>query len=140
MQSVKQQESWHQKINDYFHKWADKENDAKIIFSQLGQAGLDFIHVTEFEAWQPAFSEGKATLTALAKKYGKLPVIVNGSLHDPEKAKAIIEKGEADVVTLGRGALANYDWAYKVKDGVQPDEFVPEKTLSPDAKIKDFEA
>lgn len=139
------------KINDYFHKWADKEKDAEIIFGQLGQAGLDFIHVTEFEAWQPAFSEGEgtsatdsafgtgATLAALAKKYSKLPVIANGSLHEPEKAKEIIEKGEADVITLGRGALANYDWANKVKDGVQPDEFVPEKTLSPDAKIKGFE-
>lgn len=139
------------KINDYFYKWADKEKDAEIIFGQLGQAGLDFIHVTEFEAWQPAFSEDEgtsttdsafgtgSTLAALAKKYSKLPVIANGSLHDPEKAKEIIEKGEADVITLGRGALANYDWANKVKDGVQPDEFVPEKTLSPDAKIKGFE-
>ncbi|PKJ55693.1 NADH:flavin oxidoreductase [Bacillus sp. SN10] len=139
------------KINDYFHKWADKEKDAEIIFGQLGQAGLDFIHVTEFEAWQPAFSEDEGTsatdsasgtgdtLAALAKKYSELPVIANGSLHDPEKAKEIIEKGEADVITLGRGALANYDWANKVKDGVQPDEFVSEKTLSPDAKIKGFE-
>ncbi|MCF6800181.1 NADH:flavin oxidoreductase [Priestia megaterium] len=135
------------KINDYYHKWADKEKDAEIIFGQLGQAGLDFIHVTEFEAWQPAFSEGEgtnatgtgATLAALAKKYSKLPVIANGSLHDPEKAKEIIEKGEADVITLGRGALANHDWANKVKNGEQPDEFVPEKTLSPDAKIKGFE-
>ncbi|WP_342714982.1 NADH:flavin oxidoreductase [Bacillus paramycoides] len=139
------------KINDYFHKWADKEKDAEIIFGQLGQAGLDFIHVTEFEAWQPAFSEDEgtsatdsafgtgSTLAALAKKYSKLPVIANGSLHDPEKAKEIIEKDESDVITLGRGALANYDWVNKVKDGVQPDEFVPEKTLSPDAKIKGFE-
>ncbi|MCU7710253.1 NADH:flavin oxidoreductase [Priestia sp. JV24] len=130
------------KINDYYHKWADKEKDAEIIFGQLGQAGLDFIHVTEFEAWQPAFSEGEgtgATLAALAKKYSKLPVIANGSLHNPEKAKEIIEKGEADVITLGRGALANHDWVNKVKNGEQPDEFVPEKTLSPDAKIKEFE-
>ncbi|WP_435054132.1 tRNA-dihydrouridine synthase, partial [Priestia megaterium] len=72
-------------------------------------------------------SETGATLAALAKKYSKLPVIANGSLHDPEKAKEIIEKGEADVITLGRGALANHDWANKVKNGEQPDEFVPEK-------------
>jgi arabinogalactan endo-1,4-beta-galactosidase len=36
------------KINDYHHKWADKEKDAETIFGQLGQAGLDYIHVTEF--------------------------------------------------------------------------------------------
>ncbi|MFC4322968.1 NADH:flavin oxidoreductase [Litchfieldia salsa] len=140
------------KVNDYTHKWADKEKDAEIIFGQLRQAGLDYIHVTEYEAWQPAFPEGEGTqatdsafgdggpsLAALAKKYGNLPVIANGGLEDPEKAKEIIDKGEADIVTLGKGALANGDWVNKVKNGESLAEFNPEKILSPNAKIKDFE-
>ncbi|WP_268584687.1 NADH:flavin oxidoreductase [Priestia endophytica] len=140
------------KVNDFYHKWADKEKDAEIIFGQLGKAGLDYIHVTEYEAWQPAFSEGEGTkatdsafgeggptFAALAKKYGKLPVIANGNLHEPEKAKQIIEDGDADMVTIGRGALANGDWVNKVKEGKSLEEFVPEKVLSPNAKIKDFE-
>ncbi len=140
------------KVNDYTHKWAGKEKDAEIIFSQLGQAGLDYIHVTEYEAWQPAFSEGEGTkatdaafadggpsLAALAKKYGKLPVIANGGLEDPERAKAILNKGEADIVTLGKGALANADWVNRVKNDEPLKEFNPEKILSPNAKIKDFE-
>lgn len=128
------------KVNDHHHKWADKEKDAAVIFGLLGEAGLDFIHVTEYEAWQPAFSEGEATFAALAKKYGKLPVVANGGLHDPEKAKEIIENGEADIITIARGALANSDWPNKVKSGDTLEEFKPEKVLSPDAKIKDFEA
>jgi 2,4-dienoyl-CoA reductase-like NADH-dependent reductase (Old Yellow Enzyme family) len=141
------------KVNDYQHKWAGKEKDAEIIFGQLGSAGLDYIHVTEYEAWQPAFSEGEGTvatesafgdhgasLATLAKKYGGLPVLANGHLEDPARAQEIIEKGEADVVTIGRGALANGDWVKKVKNGKPLEEFVPEKVLSPDAKIKDFEA
>jgi 2,4-dienoyl-CoA reductase-like NADH-dependent reductase (Old Yellow Enzyme family) len=44
------------------------------------------------------------------------------------------------VITLGRGALANDDWANKVKSGIPLEEFVPEKVLQPNAKIKDFEA
>lgn len=128
------------KVNDHHHKWADKEKDAATIFGELGQAGLDFIHVTEYEAWKPAFSEGDATFAALAKKYGKLPVIANGGLHDPEKAKEIIENGEADIITIARGALANSDWPNKVKHGEALAEFQPGKVLSPDAKIKDFEA
>jgi 2,4-dienoyl-CoA reductase-like NADH-dependent reductase (Old Yellow Enzyme family) len=139
------------KVNDYFHKWADKEKDAEIIFGNLSQTGLDFIHVTEFEAWQPAFSnvektnatdstiEDGPTLAALAKKYSQLPVISNGSLHDPIKAISMIEKGETDVITLGRGALANHDWVNKVKNSEPLEEFVSEKTLTPNAKIKKFE-
>jgi 2,4-dienoyl-CoA reductase-like NADH-dependent reductase (Old Yellow Enzyme family) len=105
------------KVNDYTHKWADKEKDAEIIFGQLGKAGLDYIHVTEYEAWQPAFPEGEGTkatdsafgyggpsLAALAKKYGSLPVIANGGLEDPKRAAEIIAKGEADFITLGKGA------------------------------------
>jgi len=96
-------------------------------------------------AWPPAFSDGEGkenggpTLAALAKKYGQLPVMANGNLHDPEKANEMIEKGEADVVTIGRGALANSDWVNKVKNGETLEEFVPEKFLHPNAKIKDFE-
>jgi 2,4-dienoyl-CoA reductase-like NADH-dependent reductase (Old Yellow Enzyme family) len=127
------------KVNDYDHKWANKEKDAEIIFGQLAQAGLDYIHVTDFEAWQPAFGDEGSTFAVLAKKYSKLPVMANGSLHDPEKAKEIVEKGGADIITLGRGALSNGDWANKVENGEKPEEFVPEKVLSPDAKIKDFE-
>lgn len=141
------------KINDFHHKWAGKGKDAEIIFGQLGSSGIDYIHVTEYEAWQPAFPEGEgtsaldsafddqgATLAALAKRYGKVPVIANGNLHDPIQANELIEKGEADVITIGRGALANGDWVNKVKNGESLEEFDPEKVLSPDAKIKDFEA
>lgn len=141
------------KINDFHHKWAGKGKDAEIIFGQLGSSGIDYIHVTEYEAWQPAFPEGEgtsaldsafddqgATLAALAKRYGKVPVIANGNLHDPIQANELIEKGEADVITIGRGALANGNWVSKVKNGESLEEFDPEKVLSPDAKIKDFEA
>lgn len=50
------------KVNDYNHKWAGKERDAEIIFGQLGHAGLDFIHITEYEAWQPAFPKVEETI------------------------------------------------------------------------------
>ncbi|WP_454844701.1 NADH:flavin oxidoreductase [Priestia megaterium] len=140
------------KVNDYNYKWAGKEKDAEIIFSQLGSAGLDFIHVTEYKAWQPAFPKDEETiitnsgldnsdlsLAALAKKYGKVCVIANGHLEDPVKAKEIIEKGEADIITLGKGALANHDWVNKVKNGEPLAKFDEEKVLRPDVKIKDFE-
>lgn len=132
------------KVNDYEHKWDNKVQDAKIIFEALGQAGLDYIHVTEHRAWEPAFfqSEGNdnKSLAALAKEYSRIPIIANGHLEDPVKASEMIMNGEADVITLGKGALANHDWVNKVKMGEFLSEFNPEKILRPDAKIKDFEA
>ncbi|MGW9018574.1 oxidoreductase, partial [Priestia megaterium] len=100
-------------------------------------------HVTEYEAWKPAFSTDVDTgdsLVALAKKYGKIPVIANGNLEDPERASEIVQNGGADVVTLGKGALANHDWVNKVQNGESLAEFDPEKVLRPDATIKEFEA
>lgn len=128
------------KVNDNAHKWAGKEQDAAIIFGKLGQAGLDYIHVTEYEAWKPAFDSNGPSLAALAKKFGRVPVIANGHLEDPEKASEMIENGEADVITLGKGALANHDWVYKVRNGESLTPFNPEKALRPNAKIKTFEA
>jgi 2,4-dienoyl-CoA reductase-like NADH-dependent reductase (Old Yellow Enzyme family) len=127
------------KVNDYTHKWAGGEADAEIIFSRLAQAGLDFLHVTEFQAYMPAFKEGGPTLAALAKKWGKLPVVVNGSIVTPEQAEELLQKGDVDIVTIGKAALANKDWVNKAASGGVMEEFKPERFFNPDAKIKEFE-
>jgi 2,4-dienoyl-CoA reductase-like NADH-dependent reductase (Old Yellow Enzyme family) len=63
----------------------------------------------------------------------------NGGLEDPENAKEFIEREEANVITLGKGALVNSDWVNRVKKGEPLAKFNPEKVLSPNAKIKEFE-
>ena len=127
------------KVNDYVHKWAGGEEDAKVIFSALKDAGADFIHTTEFEALKPAFDESGPTLAALAKKYSQLPIIVNGSLNTPDLAEKMLENGGADIITIGKGALANRDWPNKVLNGEELNEFKPENFLMPDAKLKPHE-
>lgn len=122
------------KVNDFDYKWAGGESDAKIIFGKLSQAGADFIHVTEHDATQPAFEKGP-TLATLAKKYGRLPVIANGNLEDPNKAEEILKKGEVDIIALGKGALANSDWPNRVVNGCSLKPFNPE-ILQPYATIK----
>lgn len=127
------------KVNDYTHKWAGEEHDAKTIFTALGKSGLDFIHVTEFNADQPAFKDEGPTLAALAKKYAGLPVVVNGNLASPEQGEAMLQHGEVDVITLGKAALANKDWVNKVAEGKDLEDFEPQKFFVPDAKVKEFE-
>jgi 2,4-dienoyl-CoA reductase-like NADH-dependent reductase (Old Yellow Enzyme family) len=127
------------KVNDYTHKWAQGEKDAEVIFSTLGQSGVDFIHVTEYRALSPAFGETGPTLVSLAKKYGRVAVLVNGNLNEPEQAEAMLATGGADVITIGKGALANQDWPQKVAQGQELNVFQPENHLSPDARLKPHE-
>lgn len=126
------------KVNDYHHKWRGRDEDAKIIFGALAEAGADFIHVTEFEAWQPAFEGGGESLAALAHRFAPdVPIIANGSLHDLARAKEMIEQGIA-LVAFGRGALANPDLPRRAEGRIDLAEFDP-GILAPVANIKQRE-
>lgn len=126
------------KVNDYHHTWAGGESDAEIIFGSLGDAGADFIHVTEFEAWQPAFAGTGPSLMRLAKRYApKAAILANGGLHDIDRAVAALNEG-ADIVTIGRGALANPDLPRRLSDGRPLHAFDP-AILGPIADVKDTE-
>lgn len=110
------------KVNDFSYKWRNGEEEAALIFRTLGTLPIDYIHITEFEAWQSAFGAGKS-LAALARQYAGIPVIANGSLQDPTRASDLIASGQADVVSLGRGALTHSDWPVRVQRGAPLDEF-----------------
>lgn len=129
------------KVNDFHHKWAGREAEAEAIFGGLASLPLDFIHVTEFEAWQPAFASGKDSLVTLAHRYAPhMTIIANGSLHEPEHAAGVLADG-ADIIALGRGALGNPDWPNKIKTGEDLKEFDP-TILGPiaDVKLAELEA
>ncbi|MEO8321007.1 MAG: tRNA-dihydrouridine synthase [Bradyrhizobium sp.] len=126
------------KVNDYHHKWADAERDAEIIFGSLAEAGADFIHVTEFEAWKPAFTSEGPSLMHLARRYApKTTIFANGGLHNVAQAVAALDDG-ADIITIGRGALANPDFPKRLSDRGILNEFDPD-ILGPIANIKETE-
>lgn len=125
------------KVNDFTHKWSGGEDDAIAVFGTLGKLPVDYVHTTEFEAWKPAFEEGRS-LSYLASRHSALPVVANGSLHDPEQAAGIIRRGEADMISLGRGALTHPDWPRRVHDGQSLHGFDP-AILSPIADLENAE-
>ncbi|KPB05946.1 oxidoreductase [Bacillus sp. CHD6a] len=127
------------KVADPNHKWGEGESEAEYIFSQLGESSLDYIHVTDGDATAPAFGQNTKTLAQAAKEFGKLPVIANGSLGDPQKAETILEEHQADFVSIGTSALANPDLPNRVKKGIGLNEFEFEKILLPQAKVKELE-
>ncbi|MGF3022094.1 NADH:flavin oxidoreductase [Methylobacterium aquaticum] len=109
------------KVNDPAHTWRG-EAEAAFIFGRLGSLAVDYLHTTAHEAWQPAFDAGPS-LAALAKRHGGKPVLANGSLHVPGQAAALLERGEADLVSLGRGALVHADWPRRLAGGLPLLEF-----------------
>ena len=122
------------KVNDFEHKWANGLSDAEIVFSALADAGADYIHTTEFEAFKPAFGDDGESLAVLAKRISSLEVIANGSLGDPATAGEMLDEG-IDLVALGRAALGARDWPNRVAQGESIPDFNPE-ILSPSAEIK----
>jgi 2,4-dienoyl-CoA reductase-like NADH-dependent reductase (Old Yellow Enzyme family) len=125
------------KANYFVHKWANGEEDARIIFGAIGAEKPDYIHVTEYNAHAPAFGESGSTLAELAKKYGNTTVIANGQLDQPEDAERALEAG-SDLISLGKAALANHDWVFKAEKGL-PMESSLENILGPTPNLKDEE-
>lgn len=126
------------KINDPDYRWPGGEAEAETIFSELSEAGVDYLHVTEEDITTPAFDSGP-TLAELAARYGDVPVITNGGLTDPAVARDVIETDGIELITLATGALANPDWPNRVTNGQEIEAFDPEAFLDPDASIDEFE-
>ncbi len=112
------------KVNDLEYHWPGQLEDAQVIFGEIGQTGIDFIHIAAHQGVSPVFNSSKS-LSGLAKQFSGLPVITNGKLQDPALAEKAITDGEGDLVSIGKGALADGHWAAKVQAGQAPIEFDP---------------
>lgn len=125
------------KVSDYAHKWAGREEDARIIFETLGRTGVDYIHTTEHHASEPAW-EGGRPLAHYAKRFCGIPVMANGGLGSPGIAVRLLQSGDADLVSIGKSALANRAWPRHVR-AQQPLQNFDPQLLQPLANVKDVE-
>jgi 2,4-dienoyl-CoA reductase-like NADH-dependent reductase (Old Yellow Enzyme family)/pyruvate/2-oxoglutarate dehydrogenase complex dihydrolipoamide dehydrogenase (E3) component len=65
-----------------------------------------------------SFPQGWKVPYAESIKQGvKIPVIVVGTIREPEFAERILEEGKADFVALGRTLLADPEWPRKAAEG-----------------------
>ncbi|QHT59463.1 NADH:flavin oxidoreductase [Paenibacillus lycopersici] len=135
-----------------FSQWKDNAYDAKLaatpdelsLFLQpLVDAGVDVFHCSTRRFWEPAFADGAdLNLAGWTKKLTGLPTITVGSVGlDLEFTRLFKEKkgagttgidgllerldrGEFDLVAIGRALLNDPEWAKKIKEGRQ-DELLP---------------
>lgn len=53
---------------------------------------------------------------AVKERYGK-PCVTTGNIRNPQVAEDILAKGDADIIGMGRGLIADPDWVNKVDFG-----------------------
>ncbi len=127
-------------VTDYGYVWPKGEDAAAVFFERLSTAGADYIHTTERDATASTFGEDGPSLAKAAKIYSvpDTVVIANGGLGTPAVARESLGDA-ADLVTLGRRALANPDWPHRVATGADLAEFDRTSRLKPEASISEEE-
>ncbi len=128
------------KVNDFNYRWPGGAAEGEMIFTALAEAGANYIHMAgEGRGFRESISGKQEPLTALARQVTGLPVIANGGLHDPDLADAAIQGGHADLIALGRAALATPDWPLRIANG---DPVVPfdHEMIFPNASIENTSA
>ena len=113
------------KVNDFEYRWPGGRREAETIYTALADARADYLHIaSEGRAFlETALLDGGCTTTGLAHSTTGLPVIANGGMHDPDQAEQVLADGHADLLAVGRGALANPDLPRRLADGTPLEPF-----------------
>tara|TARA_R110002074_G_scaffold189899_3_gene355869 strand:- start:26245 stop:27360 length:1116 start_codon:yes stop_codon:yes gene_type:complete len=126
------------KLLDYTAKIAYSADELSQFLIPLSEAGVDIFHASTRRFWQPEFEGSHLNLAGWAKKITGKPSITVGSIgldkeftlehflgtEDPHAGTTDINelcsrlnRGEFDLVALGRAILGDHQWVNKVKNG-----------------------
>ncbi len=126
------------KQQDYAARLATTPEALEAFLKVFVDAGVDCLHVSQRRYWEPEFPEidGENGLNGAgwAKKLTGLPVITVGSvglnadfigafrgegsgLRSLDDLEARLDRGEFDLVAVGRALLQDPEWASKVRTG-----------------------
>ena len=95
------------------------------IAQRLEEAGIDALNVSSgmYESGltsieSVSYEEGwRVYLAEAVKKAVSIPVIAGGVIRTPQTAETVLEEGKADFIFIGRGLLADAEWANKARAG-----------------------
>ncbi|WP_312171961.1 NADH:flavin oxidoreductase [Chryseobacterium sp.] len=121
------------KQQDYSVKLAHTPEEMKEWLLPLKDAGVDIFHCSQRRFWEPEFEGSDLNFAGWAKKITGQPTITVGSVglegdfmaafggQGTEKADLTeltkrLERGDFDLVAVGRALLQDPEWAKKVKE------------------------
>jgi len=127
------------KIGDYEAKLAKTPAELEQFLRPLVEAGVDLFHCSQRRLGDPEFEGSDLNLAGWTKKLTGRPTITVGSVTlgadftksfgSPESSPVTgidelldrLERGEFDLIAVGRALIANPDWSSKVKAGALSD-------------------
>jgi 2,4-dienoyl-CoA reductase-like NADH-dependent reductase (Old Yellow Enzyme family) len=127
------------KIGDFNAKLAATPGELEVFLRPLVDAGVDVFHCSTRRFWEPEFEGSVLNLAGWTKKLTGKPTITVGSVTlgtdlitsfgstDPIAVTGIdelldrLERGEFDLVAVGRALIANPRWPAMVKAGALQD-------------------
>jgi 2,4-dienoyl-CoA reductase-like NADH-dependent reductase (Old Yellow Enzyme family) len=130
------------KVNDLTYRWPGGSETATEIFQVLSEIKPGYLHIAaEGGRWdrECLYPDGLSS-TGIAKKLTGVPVIANGGMHDVKLAESLISSDQADLISIGRAAIASPDWPRLIEAGEQvipffKDLIKPSLTLSHTRKV-----
>jgi 2,4-dienoyl-CoA reductase-like NADH-dependent reductase (Old Yellow Enzyme family) len=122
------------KQQDFTVKLADTPKALEAWLGALVDAGADVLHCSQRRFWEPEFEGSDLNFAGWAKKLTGVPAITVGSVglsgefiasyggekSEPaslDRLEAMMERGEFELVAVGRALLQDPEWAVKVRDG-----------------------
>lgn len=124
------------KQQDYDVKLAADPKALEAWLAPLVEAGADIIHCSQRRFWEPEFEGSDLNFAGWAKKVTGAPTIAVGSVgltgefiaawggekSQPaslERLEQMMERGDFDMVAVGRALLQDPEWVVKIRDGRQ---------------------
>jgi 2,4-dienoyl-CoA reductase-like NADH-dependent reductase (Old Yellow Enzyme family) len=122
------------KLQDYTAKLATTPDEMEAWLVPLVQAGVDIFHCSQRRFWEPEFAGSDLNFAGWAKKLtGKASITVGsvglsgdflaafkGEASTPSSLDELLrrlDRGDFDLVAVGRALLADAAWARKIKEG-----------------------
>jgi 2,4-dienoyl-CoA reductase-like NADH-dependent reductase (Old Yellow Enzyme family) len=89
------------------------------LIDELIEADLDYLHIATTNAWakprRGLISEKSRTELIAEYIDNRVPVIGVGSIHSPDDAALVLEKGQTDFVAIGRALVVDPHWVEKIQ-------------------------